>query len=77
MTSADGGVVELEDAETGEVVTVDRSAAQASYAAAAEAHGLALDRGLRGPRLSGTALATEAPLAPQLRRFLAARAERD
>ncbi len=74
---ADGGVVELEDAETGEVVAVDRSrragvvrrggrgawpgARSRPARAAPERHG-AGDRGA---------------LAPQLRRFLAARAERD
>ena len=69
------GVVELEDAETGDVVTVDTHAMQTSYVAAAEAHATTLDRGLRGPRLIGAALATDAPLVPQLRRFLSARVE--
>ena len=69
------GIVELEDAETGDVVTVDTQAMQASYVAAAEAHATTLDRELRGPRLIGAALATDTPLVPQLRRFLTARAE--
>jgi uncharacterized protein (DUF58 family) len=69
------GIVELEDAESGDVVTVDTQAMQASYVAAAEAHATTLDRELRGPRLIGAALATDTPLVPQLRRFLTARAE--
>ena len=68
------GIVELEDAETGEVRTVEASALGPSYADAAAAHYAALERGLRGSRLSGVGLTTDAPLVPQLRRFLTARA---
>jgi uncharacterized protein (DUF58 family) len=70
------GVVELEDAESGEVIAVDARALAASYADAAAAHRRALADGLHGPRLAGAELDTEQPLAPQLRRFLAARHER-
>jgi uncharacterized protein (DUF58 family) len=70
------GIVELEDAETGEVVTVDAPAIQSSYAAAVEAHGATLSRGLRGLRLNGAPVLTDAPLVPQLRRFLTARVQR-
>jgi uncharacterized protein (DUF58 family) len=69
-------VVELEDAETGEVLAVDAGALQASFGAAADAHHGALDAGLHGPRLCGHRLVTDAPLVPQLRRFLAARRQR-
>jgi uncharacterized protein (DUF58 family) len=72
----DAGVVELEDAESGEVLAVDVGAVAASYVDAAAAHRRALAGGLHGPRLAGTELDTEQPLAPQLRRFLAARHER-
>lgn len=70
------GAVELEDAETGEVVAVDADALASGFAAAAAAHGAALDRGLRGPRLDAVRIETAAPLAPQLRRWLVARAAR-
>jgi uncharacterized protein (DUF58 family) len=75
-TLPEAGVVELEDAETGAVIAVDAAALAADYQAAAAAHRQALSDGLRGSRLAGTDLDIEAPLVPQLRRFLAARHDR-
>ena len=75
-TLPDDGVVELEDAETGAVIAVDARAVAADYGAAAAAHRQALSAGLHGPRLAGTDLDIAAPLAPQLRQFLAARHDR-
>lgn len=72
----DDGVVELEDAESGEAITVDGGAAAHAFADAARAHRQALMGGLHGTRLAGTEIDIEQPLAPQLRRFLAARHER-
>ncbi len=72
----DAGVVELEDAESGEVIAVDARALAASFSDAAAVHRRALADGLHGPRLAGVELDVEQPLAPQLRRFLAARHER-
>lgn len=72
----DAGVVELEDAESGDVIAVDTRALAAAYHEASTAHRRALADGLHGPRLAGAELDTEQPLAPQLRRFLAARHER-
>ena len=75
-TLPDAGVVELEDAETGEVIAADVAALAADYAATAAAHRQALSAGLHGPRLAGTELDIAAPLVPQLRQFLAARHDR-
>jgi uncharacterized protein (DUF58 family) len=72
----DTGIVELEDAESGDVIAVDARALAPSYIQAAAAHRRALAAGLHGPRLAGAELDIEQPLAPQLRRFLAARHER-
>jgi hypothetical protein len=72
----EAGVVELEDAETGAVIALEAPALAAGYAAAAAAHRQALSAGLHGPRLAGTELDIAAPLAPQLRQFLAARHDR-
>lgn len=71
-----GRVVELEDAETGEVRVLDGPVAAEEYARAAVAHHAALDLALRGPRLMMATLDTVAPLVPQVRRFLTARADR-
>jgi uncharacterized protein (DUF58 family) len=71
-----GGVVELEDAETGEVRVLDEGVARAEYAQAAAAHYTALDVALRGPRLMTARLDTATPLVPQVRQFLAARSNR-
>lgn len=70
------GIVEVEDAESGAVIAVDVSEAAAGYAAAAAAHVAALETRLRGPRLDTACLDTTTPLAPQLRRWLLARAWR-
>ena len=70
-------VVELEDAETGEVLAVDAGALHGSFGTAADEHHAAIDAGLHGPRLSGHRLVADAPLVPQLRRFLAARRQRN
>jgi len=70
------GVVELEDAETGEVRSVEGAALSDAYAEAAAGHYRALDVALRGPRLAAHPIVAEAPLVPQLRRFLIARANR-
>ena len=70
------GVVELEDAETGEVRGVEGAALSDAYAEAAAGHYRALDVALRGPRLAAHPIVAEAPLVPQLRRFLIARANR-
>jgi uncharacterized protein (DUF58 family) len=72
----EGGLVELEDAETGAVVAVDARTLAADYRAASAAHRQALSAGLHGPRLAGAHLEIDAPLAPQLRQFLAARHNR-
>ena len=70
------GVVELEDAETGEVRSVDGAALATAYSQAAAGHYRALEVALRGPRLAACEIAADAPLVPQLRRFLIARAGR-
>jgi uncharacterized protein (DUF58 family) len=70
------GIVELEDAETREVRSVDGAALAAAYSQAAAGHYRALEVALRGPRLTACEIAADAPLVPQLRRFLIARAAR-
>ncbi len=73
---AASGVVELEDAETGEVRAVDAAALRDADARAAAAHYDGLERGLRGRRMSALRVSTDAPLVPQLRRYLTARSAR-